>query len=189
MALSIVMSLARRRARRSLALALAGVLAAGALACTWRRLPAGYRPFFSLHFKEQPAELRRMPIERQLDVYIVGVTAIHPPRSDLGLVIGEQGPVILPALFDRLPREQHGYIKSSLVWIMVGMPAPQTCDPRLLQPWIRCAFTSRPLMTLHIGLPRNGAWAASSATAGTKPHRRNPERVVGAVYRAEYEHC
>lgn len=128
MALSIVMSPVRRRARRSLALA--GVLAAGAPAC--RSLPGEYQPFFKLHFKEQPAELRKMPIERQLDFYIAGVTLIHPPRIDLGLEIGEQGPAILPALFDRLRREKHGYIKSNLVWIMVGMPCTPDVRPQVL---------------------------------------------------------
>jgi hypothetical protein len=157
MALSIVMSLARW------SLALAGVLAAGAPAC--RSLPGEYQPFFKLHFKEQPAELRKMPIERQLDFYIARVTLLHPPRIDLGLDIGEQGPVVLPALFDRLRRERHGYIQASLVWVMVGMP----CTPDV-RPQVVAALDS---MRVHLSAIEDSA------------HRSSAKRSLGHAER----HC
>jgi hypothetical protein len=99
-----------------------------------------------------------MPIERQLDVYIAGVTAIHPPRIDLGLVIGEQGPVILPALFDRLGREEHGCRQARLVWIMVGMPCAPDVRPQVLE-----ALDS---MRIHV-------WASEDSA-----HRARAERSL-----------
>jgi hypothetical protein len=85
-----------------------------------------YRPFFDLPRKRQPQELQRMPIERQLDIYIAGLR-VHPPRFDLGLVIGEQGPAIMPAVLDRMRLARHDYIKAMLAWTLVGMP----CTPAL----------------------------------------------------------
>lgn len=113
---------ARHSRMRSLILWVTAILIVGVLGCVWRKVPQEYRAFFRLPPDEQVTELQKMAIERQLDVYIVGVTRIHPPRSDLGLAIGRQGPEILPALLDRLRRERHGYEKASLVFIMVGMP-------------------------------------------------------------------
>jgi hypothetical protein len=85
-----------------------------------------YRPFFDLPDKRQPEELQRMPIERQLDIYIAGLR-VHPPRLDLGLVIGKQGPAIMPALLSRMRLARHDYIKADLAWVLVGMP----CTPAL----------------------------------------------------------
>lgn len=120
---SIAVSSVSNKAR-GLSLAL---LVFPALGCP--RLPEDYRPFFRLERETQPAELRRMPIERQLDIYIAGVTGVHPPRTDLGLEIGKQGPVILPNLLARFRRVPEEFLKADLIWIMIGMPcAIETAD-------------------------------------------------------------
>ena len=64
---------AHERKMRSLVLAMAVVLTAGALGCTWRMLPAEYRPFFSLHFRERPAELRCAFTSRPLRIPPIGL--------------------------------------------------------------------------------------------------------------------
>jgi hypothetical protein len=86
------------------------------------RLPEQYRPFFRLPRKTQSAELRTRPLEEQLDLYIAGVTGVRPARLDLGLAIGQQGPVIVPALLARIRSVPKEHVKADLVWIMVGMP-------------------------------------------------------------------
>jgi hypothetical protein len=90
------------------------------------RVPPEYRPFFDQPYERQKEEIQRLPIERQLDVYIAGLR-VHPPRIDLGLVIGKQGPAIMPALLSRMRLARHDYIKAELVWILRGMP----CTPAL----------------------------------------------------------
>jgi hypothetical protein len=92
------------------------------VACLGPRVPDEQRSFFQLPRKTQPVELRRKPLEEQLDLYIAGVTGIHPGRRDLGLVIGEQGPAIVPALLARMRRSTKGHVKAHIAWIMVGMP-------------------------------------------------------------------
>jgi hypothetical protein len=64
--------------------------------------------------------------EQQLDIYIAGLR-VHPPRSDLGLVIGKQGPAIMPAVLSRMRLARHDYIKAMLAWTLVGMP----CTPEV----------------------------------------------------------
>jgi hypothetical protein len=92
---------------------------------------AEYRPFFRLPMQRQPEELLRQPLERQLDIYIAGMTGVHPPRSDLGLVIGGQGPAIMPALLSRMRLAREDYIKAHLVWILRGMPCTPSLDGRV----------------------------------------------------------
>lgn len=92
-------------------------------------MPKKSRPFFQLPRKAQPAELRARPLEEQLDLYIAGVNSVHPPRIDLGLVIGKQGPAIVPTLLARIRRVPNEHDKANLVWIMVGMPCTtETAD-------------------------------------------------------------
>jgi hypothetical protein len=93
-----------------------------ALGCIGMRMPKEYRPFFRLDRDTQPVELRKRPLEEQFDIYLAGVAWTHPPRIDLGPEIGEQGPVILPALLARIRREPKEYLKAYLMLIMVGMP-------------------------------------------------------------------
>lgn len=73
----------------------------------------------------------RWPIPKQLDAYVVGITRIHPPRKDLGLVIGRQGAAVLPALFDRYGGSTTDYEKANLPWILVGMPCTQPDSSRV----------------------------------------------------------
>jgi hypothetical protein len=99
------------------------------LSCLCPRVPEEYRPFFRLDRETQVAELRRRPIEEQLDIYIAGLTGVHPARIDLGPEIGEQGPVILPALLARMRRVSKEYLKADLIWVMRGMPCKvETAD-------------------------------------------------------------
>lgn len=99
------------------------------LGCLGPRLPEEHRPFFRLGREAQLAKLRTMPPEQQLDVYIAGVTGMHPPRMDLGLEIGKQGPAIVPALLARMRRVPKEYVKADLMWVMVGMPCTaETAD-------------------------------------------------------------
>src|SRR5690242_11800955 len=93
-----------------------------AVDCLGPRVPAEDRAFFRLSRKTQLAELTTRPLEEQLDLYIAGVTGVRPPRTDLGLVIGKQGPAIVPVLLTRIRRVSNEHVRANLVWIMVGMP-------------------------------------------------------------------
>jgi hypothetical protein len=104
---------------KALNLALIVSLAVG---CLGPRVPDEDRPFFRLPRKMQLAELTTRPVEEQLDLYVAGITGVRPPRTDLGLVIGKQGPAIVPALLTRIRRVTNEHVKANLVWIMVGMP-------------------------------------------------------------------
>jgi hypothetical protein len=93
------------------------------------RVPLEYRPFFALPRRHQPAELLRQPLDRQFDIYIAGMTGAHPARIDLGLVIGEQGPRIMPTLLRRMRQARHDYEKVDLAWVLRGMPCrPSSAD-------------------------------------------------------------
>jgi hypothetical protein len=90
------------------------------------RVPPEYRPFFELPRQQQPEELLRQPLERQFDIYMAGMSGVHPPRIDLGLVIGRQGPRIMPTLLSRMRQTRKDYAKVDLAWVLVGLPCTPT---------------------------------------------------------------
>jgi hypothetical protein len=113
------------------------------------RVPPEYRPFFDQPYERQEEEIQRLPIERQLDVYIAGLSR-HPPSIDLGLAIGKQGPAIMPALLSRMRLARHDYIKAELVWILRGMPCSPALDDRA-----RAALDSVRVQVAEIRDPRH----------------------------------
>jgi hypothetical protein len=90
------------------------------------RVPPEYRSFFELPRQQQPEELLQQSLERQFDIYIAGMAGVHPPRIDLGLVIGGQGPRIMPTLLSRMRQARKDYMKVDLAWVLVGMPCTPT---------------------------------------------------------------
>ena len=86
------------------------------------RVPPEYRPFFELPRQQQPGELLRQPLDRQFDIYSAGMSGFHPPRIDLGLVIDQQGPSIMPTLLSRVRQTRKDHVKVDLAWVLVGMP-------------------------------------------------------------------
>lgn len=104
----------------------------GLLGCPWHRLPKEYHSFFQLPLDSQRVELARMPIPDQLDLYVVGITRLHPPDIGLALMIGEQGPRVLPVLLDRVHNEPNEYVKSRFATILVGMPCTSVAKARIV---------------------------------------------------------
>jgi hypothetical protein len=104
----------------------------GPVGCPWTRLPEEYRPFFRLPLEEQRVELRRLPVEEQLNVYVAGITHLHPPRMDLGIVIGEQGAAVLPALVERVRSEPDEYVKANLTRILIAMPCTPEAQSKII---------------------------------------------------------
>lgn len=69
------------------------------------KTPPEYTKFFGLDSDKQEELARKFPIEKQIEYYLAGKRYVHPPESTLLPIISEQGQAAIPALLDRINRE------------------------------------------------------------------------------------
>jgi hypothetical protein len=68
-------------------------------------VPPEYNAFFSLDWDQQIAKAEKFPIEKQIEYYLAGKKYVHPPSSTLLRVIAKQGKAAIPALLERIKKE------------------------------------------------------------------------------------
>src|SRR5437016_4759081 len=81
------------------------ILAVAFLAGCGPRMPNEYKWFFDLSPKQQHAEMKKFPIDKQVDYYLIGMGYVHPPEMGLSEDIAERGKEALPYLMKRLQEE------------------------------------------------------------------------------------
>ncbi len=70
-------------------------------------VPPEYKAFFRLSPEEQHLEMKRFPVDKQIDYYLAGRSYHHAPLIGLGDDIAEQGKKALPVLMKRLREEKN----------------------------------------------------------------------------------
>lgn len=128
-----------------------------ALGCLGPRLPEKYRPFFRLPRDTQPAEIRTRPVEEQLDLYVAGVTGVHPPRRDLGLVIGERARRLCQLSWRACDAPPGGTSRPTWPGPWLGCRAQPELPIAYERRWARCA-----LRWLQYDLPVRRTWLNTS---------------------------
>ena len=85
------------------------------------RIPSEYREFLNLSIENQHAELRKFPIDKQIDYYLAATTYVHPPAMELGDVIASRGKEALPFLVKSLREEKKEHRQISLMHVFEEM--------------------------------------------------------------------
>src|SRR2546421_11380051 len=97
------------------------VLTVTLLAGCGPRMPAEYKWFFDLSPQQQHAEMKKFPIDKQVDYYLVGMSYVHPPKMGLATDIAQQGKTALPYLMKRLKEEREDYERANIMLILKEM--------------------------------------------------------------------
>ncbi|MDQ3649108.1 MAG: hypothetical protein M3458_02270 [Acidobacteriota bacterium] len=90
--------------RIALAAILTLLLISALLAGCSQKIPAEYKWFFDLPLDRQHDEVRKLPVEQQMDIYFVAMGR-HPPDKGFAYDIADSGVKALPALIHRLEAE------------------------------------------------------------------------------------
>jgi hypothetical protein len=83
------------------AITVVGVLIAG---CPWAQDPVA-RDFLHKSPADRVVALQSYPPQEQVDLYLQVASSTMPPDTSLGSVLADNAPAIVPALSDRLSRE------------------------------------------------------------------------------------
>lgn len=84
-------------------------------------IPPEYRAFIELSPERQREVMEGLPIEKQIDYYLAGVTYTHPPLLGLGDHIAKRGKEAIPALVKRLKDEDKEFRKVALIEVFEDM--------------------------------------------------------------------
>ncbi|MDA2925560.1 hypothetical protein MYX65_13085 [Acidobacteria bacterium AH-259-L09] len=98
---------------------LALVLLAG-ISCMGE-IPSEYRAFFDLPLSQQHRAIHDYPLDKQLDIYLIAVTRIHPPDYAFADDIASSGKKATPILVKRLKGEQDESIQQKIIYIFEVM--------------------------------------------------------------------
>jgi hypothetical protein len=82
--------------------------------------PDDFTRFRNLPPEQQKAEFKALPIDKQIDYYILD-QAHEPPRMDLGEDITRQGKSVLPDLLRRLRAEEEDYRRRDIISLIALM--------------------------------------------------------------------
>ncbi|SRR6266567_2850691 len=83
--------------------------------------PPEYREFLRLSPAERIERMQSLTIDRQIDYYLAGTTYAHPPMTELGDVIAEQGKEAVPHLVNRLRQESSESRQLDLMYVFRHM--------------------------------------------------------------------
>ena len=81
-------------------------------------MPAQYREFFELPFEQQHEEMRRLPTDKQIDIYLVGMSYVHPPQVGLADDIAKKGREAIPFLVKRINEEKLDTRRADLMYVL-----------------------------------------------------------------------
>jgi hypothetical protein len=80
--------------------------------------PTEYRDFLRMSPAEREEKMRGLPIDKQIDYYLAGTSYAHPPLTELGDVIAEQGETAVPFLVKRLRNETSESRQVDLIYVL-----------------------------------------------------------------------
>jgi hypothetical protein len=84
-------------------------------------MPGEYKWFFDLSPEQQHAQMKKFPIDKQVDYYLIGMGYVHPPKMGLAEDIAEQGKEALPYLTKRLQEERDDGNREDIIYIFKEM--------------------------------------------------------------------
>src|ERR1700674_4087824 len=86
------------------------------LSLTCRRLPPDCARFFAVPSEQQEAEFQKYSIERQLDIYLCGMT-MEPPEMGLACYVADNGKKNVPFLLQRLKAEKRESMQVDILFV------------------------------------------------------------------------
>lgn len=81
-------------------------------------VPPEYQAFFAQDWDQQREEGKKFSIEKQIDYYLAGRKHVHPPSSIMLYVIAERGKSAVPALLERMRKENSDGAKEDLIEVV-----------------------------------------------------------------------
>lgn len=100
-------------------LAPALVICLGMLASRCQQ-PPEYTKLLELPEDQRHAEFKKMPIEKQIDIYLLSMTR-EPPDLGFEDALASQGRTVIPPLLERLRKEPEEYRQSDLIYVFEVM--------------------------------------------------------------------
>lgn len=79
--------------------------------------PPDYVQLMKLPNKERHEEFRKLPLEKQVDFYLLRVSFSHPPDSSFAEDIAIRGEDALPYLLERLQKEPEDFRKEHIILV------------------------------------------------------------------------
>lgn len=74
--------------------------------------------------------IQQYPVEEQIDLYLIGMTAIHPPLIELADAVARNGEPAILAILKRLETADKDFVKSNLMLILERMACHHNVDLR-----------------------------------------------------------
>ncbi len=93
------------------------VLLSGCFLLGGCQYPQDYIDLMNLPPKERHLEFRKLPIEKQVDFYLIRASNSHPSDRSFADDIAARGEDAIPYLLERLEKEPEDYRKEHIIWI------------------------------------------------------------------------
>src|SRR6266849_6787002 len=87
------------------------------------RMPFEYRWFFDLSPQQQHAEMKKFPIEKQIEYYLIGMSYVEPPEMGLADDIAREGKAALPVLMQKLREDKDEKNQVDIMLVLETMHA------------------------------------------------------------------
>lgn len=84
-------------------------------------IPSEYRSFFDRPLGEQSDALQKYPLNKQIDIYLIAVTRIHPPLSHLAVDLARHEKKVVPYLVERLREEEDDELRADIIYVFRWM--------------------------------------------------------------------
>jgi hypothetical protein len=79
--------------------------------------PQDYVDLVNLPSQERHLEFRKLPIEKQVEFYLIRASNSHPADRSFADDIAVRGEDVLPYLLERLEKEPEDYRRNHIIWI------------------------------------------------------------------------
>lgn len=89
--------------------------------CGAGEIPPEYKSFFALPANQQRKELRKYPLEKKIDIHLIGATKFRPPDYGFSYDIAAQGKAAIPALLNRLKTDSDEARREALIYVFKDM--------------------------------------------------------------------
>jgi hypothetical protein len=83
-------------------------------------IPQEFADFRGLSDKEKHEKFKKLPLNKQVDFYLV-MMSFHPPDLSYAFDIAGEGEVVIAYLIERLDLEQEDYRKADIIYIFEAM--------------------------------------------------------------------
>ena len=93
-------------------------------------MPPRFRAFYDLPIGEQKDSIVRYAVADQIELYLAGLRAVHPPPLHLAAAIAMNGKSVVPAVLERLRVVESDFDRSYLILILEDMVCIEGVDLR-----------------------------------------------------------